>query len=194
MTGVQTCALPTRAAGGGGGRGFGGGGFGGGGGQPSRWNIALYHTYRIQEEILIRPGVPVLDLLNGSATSSNGGASRHEVELSGGLFHKGFGLRLQGTYKSGTTANGTGLPGSNDLRFSDLASISTFLFVNLDQQARVVKALPLLKGSRVTFRIENILNDILDVRDQNGNVPLGYQPGYIDPRGRVFELSFRKRF
>ena len=176
------------------GGGFSGGGFGGGGGQPSRWNIALYHTYRIQEEILIRPGVPVLDLLNGSATSSNGGASRHEVELSGGMFHKGFGLRLQGTYKSGTTANGTGLPGSNDLRFSDLAAVNAFLFVNIDQQARVVKAMPFLKGSRVTFRVENILNDIVDVRDQNGNVPLGYQPGYIDPRGRVFELSFRKRF
>lgn len=176
------------------GGGFGGGGFGGGGGQPSRWNIALYHTYRIQEEILIRPGVPVLDLLNGSATSSNGGASRHEVELSGGMFHKGFGLRLQGTYKSGTTANGTGLPGSNDLRFSDLAAVNAFLFVNIDQQARVVKALPFLKGSRVAFRVENILNDIVDVRDQNGNVPLGYQPGYIDPRGRVLELSFRKRF
>jgi hypothetical protein len=177
------------------GGGFGGGGFGGGGGgQPSRWNIALYHSYRIQDEILIRPGVPVLDLLNGSATSSNGGAPRHEVELSGGMFHKGFGLRLQGTYKSGTTANGTGLPGRNDLRFSDLAAINAFLFVNLDQQARVVKAMPLLKGSRVTFRVENILNDIVDVRDQNGKLPLGYQPGYIDPRGRVFELSFRKRF
>jgi len=181
---------------GGGGRGFGGGGrFGApGGGQPSRWNIALYHTYRIQEEILIRPGVPVLDLLNGSATSSNGGAPRHEVELSGGMFHKGFGLRLQGTYKSGTTANGTGLPGSNDLRFSDIAAVNAFLFVNLDQQARVVKAAPFLKGSRVTLRVENILNDIVDVRDQKGNVPLGYQQGYIDPRGRVFELSFRKRF
>ena len=182
------------AGGGGRGGGFGGGGFGGGGGQPSRWNIALYHTYRIQEEILIRPGVPVLDLLNGSATSSNGGASRHEVELSGGVFHKGFGLRLQGTYKSTTTANGTGLPGSNDLRFSDLAAVNAFIFVNLDQQASVVKALPVLKGSRITFRIENILNDIVDVRDQNGNVPLGYQQGYIDPRGRVFEVSFRKRF
>lgn len=185
---------PRGPSAGGGGRGFGGGGFGGGGGQPSRWNIALYHSYRIQDEILIRPGVPVLDLLNGSATSSNGGASRHEVELSGGMFHKGFGLRLQGTYKSGTTANGTGLPGSNDLRFSDLAAINAFLFVNIDQQARVVKALPLLKGSRVAFRVENILNDIVDVRDQNGKLPLGYQPGYIDPRGRVFELSFRKRF
>ncbi len=192
---------PRTASGGIGGRGF-GGGFGGGGprfgapggGQPSRWNIALYHTYRIEDEILIRPGVPVLDLLNGSATSSNGGASRHEIELSGGLFHKGFGLRLQGTYKSGTTADGTGLAGSNDLRFSDIAAINTFLFVNLDQQASVIKAVPLLKGSRIAFRIENILNDIVDVRDQNGNVPLGYQPGYIDPRGRVFELSFRKRF
>ena len=180
-----------RAAGG---RGFVGGGFGAGGGQPSRWNIALYHTYRIQEEILIRPGVPILDLLNGSATSSNGGAERHEVELSGGMFHKGFGLRLQGTYKSGTTAKGTGLPGSNDLRFSDIAAINVFLFVNLDQQASVVKAVPFLKGSRITLRVENILNDIVDVRDQNSNVPLGYQQGYIDPRGRVFALSVRKRF
>ena len=180
-----------RAAGG---RGFVGGGFGAGGGQPSRWNIALYHTYRIQEEILIRPGVPILDLLNGSATSSNGGAARHEVELSGGMFHKGFGLRLQGTHKSGTTAKGTGLAGSNDLRFSSVAAINAFLFVNLDQQARVVKAAPFLKGSRITLRVENILNDIVDVRDQNGNVPLGYQQGYIDPRGRVFELSVRKRF
>lgn len=181
--------------GGGGGRGFGGGGgFGPGGGMPSRWSLALYHTYRIEEEILIRSGVPVLDLLNGSAVSSNGGASRHEVELSGGVFHKGFGLRLQGTYKSGTTADGTGLPGSTDLRFSDLAAINAFLFVNLDQQARVVKAMPFLKGSRITLRIDNILNDVIDVRDQNGNVPLGYQPAYLDPRGRVFELSFRKRF
>lgn len=181
--------------GGGGGRGFGGGGgFGPGGGMPSRWSLALYHTYRIEEEILIRPGVPVLDLLNGSAVSSNGGASRHEIELSGGVFHKGFGLRLQGTYKSGTTADGTGLPGSTELRFSDLATINAFLFVNLDQQARVVKAMPFLKGSRITLRIDNILNDVIDVRDQNGNVPLGYQPAYLDPRGRVFELSFRKRF
>lgn len=161
---------------------------------PSRWSLALYHTYRIEEEILIRPGVPVLDLLNGSAVSSNGGASRHEIELSGGVFHKGFGLRLQGTYKSGTTADGSGLPGSNDLRFSDLAAINAFLFVNLDQQTRIIKAMPFLKGSRITLRVDNILNDVIDVRDQNGDVPLGYQPAYLDPRGRVFELSFRKRF
>jgi iron complex outermembrane recepter protein len=179
--------------GGGGPRGFGSGGgpMGGGG---SRWSLALYHTYRIQEEILIRPGVPVLDLLNGSATSSNGGAARHELELSGGVFHKGLGLRLQGNYKSGTRVDGSGLPGSSDLRFSDLATLTAFAFVDLDQQKSVVEAVPFLKGSRLTLRVDNVLNDIIDVRDQNGLVPLSYQPGFIDPRGRVFELSFRKRF
>ena len=160
----------------------------------SRWSLALYHTYRIQEEILIRPGAPLLDLLDGSATSSNGGASRHELELSGGVFHKGVGFRVEGTYKSGTRADGSGLVGSSDLRFSDLAALNAFIFVDLDQQKRLITAMPFLKGSRIRLRIDNVLNDIIDVRDQNGLVPLSYQPGFIDPRGRVFELSFRKRF
>jgi iron complex outermembrane receptor protein len=183
-----------RGPGGGGPRMGGGGGFGPGGGMSSRWNIALYHTYRIQEEILIGPGVPVLDLLNGSATSSNGGAARHELELSSGVFHKGLGFRLQGNYRSGTTVDGSALLGSSDLRFGDLTTLTAFMFVNLDQQEKLVKRLPFLKGSRITLRVDNVLNDVIDVRDDNGLVPLGYQRDYLDPRGRVFELSFRKRF
>ena len=127
-------------------------------------------------------------------SNSNGGAARHEIELSGGAFHKGVGFRLQGNYRSGTTVNGSALLGSSDLRFSDLTTLSAFLFVNLDQRGTLTKSLPFLKGSRITVRVNNVLNDILDVRDENGLVPLGYQPGLIDPRGRVFELSFRKRF
>jgi iron complex outermembrane recepter protein len=184
---------PRGPGGGGGGPRF-GGGFGPGSGMGSRWSLALYHTYRIQEEILIRPGGPVLDLLDGSATGSNDGAARHELELSGGVFHKGLGFRLQGTYKSATRADGSGLAGSSDLRFSDLAALNAFLFVDLDQQRSVINALPFLKGGRLSLRVDNILNDIIDVRNQNGLVPLSYQPAYLDPRGRVFELSFRKRF
>ena len=183
-----------RGGGGGGGPRMGGGGFGPGVQQPGRWQLALYHTYRIEEEITIRPGTPVLDLLNGSATSGNGGAARHELELSGGVFHKGLGFRLQGNYRSGTTVNGSALLGSSDLRFSDLTTLSAFVFVNLDQQTKLIKSLPVLKGSRITLRVDNVLDDVLDVRDENGLVPLGYQPGLLDPRGRVFELSFRKRF
>ena len=190
--------------GGGGGRpaGAGGGGGGGrgpmgmmpGGGQPSRWSLALSHTIRLQEKILIRPGVPVLDLLNGSATSNLGGSPRHDVTLSGGVFAKGMGFRLEGSYRSATRVDGNSLTGSSDLRFSDLASLNAFIFVSLDQRGKLTQKVKWLKGSRIAFRVENVFADVIDVRDNAGLVPLSYQPGLLDPQGRVFEISFRKRF
>jgi hypothetical protein len=163
-------------------------------GGPSRWQIALYHTYRIEDEILIAPGVPVLDLLDGSATSSLGGSPRHELSLTGGAFHKGIGLRFEGSYRSTTRADGNGLPGSSDLFFSDQFSLNLFSFISLDQRGGLTRKIPFLKGSRIAFRVENVLNDYVKVRDQNGDTPLSYQRGFLDPKGRTFELSFRKRF
>ncbi len=183
------------ARGGGFGRaGFGGGGFGGPGGGGGRWQISLYHSYQIQDEVLIAAGVPRLDLLNGSATSSLGGTPRHQAELSGGLFYKGLGTRITGNYRSKTRANGSGLPGSSDLRFSDLTALNVRLFLNFDDRGNLTKKIPLLKGSRLAFSIDNVFDDIIGVRDQNGTVPISYQPGYLDPVGRFYELSFRKRF
>ena len=188
--------------GGGGGRPAGAGGVGGrgpmgmmpGGGQPSRWSLALSHSIRLQEEILIRPGVPVLDLLGGSAISSLGGSPRHDVTLSGGVFAKGMGFRLEGSYRSATRVDGNSLTGTSDLRFSDLASLNAFIFISLDQRGKLTQKLKWLKGSRIAFRIENVFADVIDVRDDAGVVPLSYQPGLLDPQGRVFEISFRKRF
>lgn len=185
------------------GRGPGAGGPGGGrgpmgmmpgGGPPSRWQIALYHTYRLKDEILIAPGIPVLDLLDGSATSSLGGSPQHELSLNGGVFHKGMGLRFEGTYRGATRADGNGLPGSSDLYFSDQFSLNSFLFISLDQRGDLTKKIPFLKGSRIAFRVQNVLNDYIKVRDNSGATPLSYQRGFLDPEGRVFELSFRKRF
>ncbi len=171
-----------------------GGGLPGMGGAPSRWNLAVYHTYRLEDEILIRPGVPVLDLLNGSATGSMGGSPRHELTLSGGVFHKGIGLRMEGNYRGRTHVTGSALTGSGDLRFGDLASLTIYSFFNFDMQEKLVKKMPLLKGARIFIRVDNVLGDVIDVRDVNGAVPLSYQPGLLDPQGRVFEVSFRKRF
>jgi iron complex outermembrane recepter protein len=186
--------------GGGAGAGAGGGGrgpMGGmmpGGGMPSRWSLSLYHSYRLQEEVVIRPGLPVLDLLRGSAVSSLGGAPRHEVVLSGGVYHKGLGLRLEGNYRSATRVDGNSLTGTSDLRFGDLATLNAFFFVSLDQRGDLTKKNKWLKGSRIAFRVLNVLNDYIDVRDNMGLVPLSYQRGLLDPQGRVFELSLRKRF
>ncbi len=185
-------AVPAKPAGAGGG--FNPGMLPNGGRQPSRWQISLYDTWTLSDVALIRNGVPELDRLNGSAVDQNGATPAHAIELAGGVFYKGIGLRLSGNYRSASRVAGNPALGSGDLRFSDLATINTSFFIDLDSQGTLTKKIRLLKGGRLAFRIENILGDIIDVRDSNGNVPISYQPGYLDPRGRLFEVSFRKRF
>ncbi len=187
-----------RGGGGGGGRGGGGGGmagmFGGGpGGQPGRWSLGLYDTVQFTSRVLVAPGGPVLDLLNGDALSG-GGTPRHTAELNGGVFYKGLGTFFQGTWSTPTTVKASGLPGTSDLRFGSVANISLFLFADFNQRPKLIKDVPFLKGARLTFRIENLLGDRQRVTDGSGTVPLSYQPDYLDPRGRVITLQFRKVF
>lgn len=170
---------------GGGGRGF--GPFGGNGG---RWSISAYHTIKFVDEVDIARGLPTLDLLGGDATGQSGGTPRHAFELDGGWFNKGIGLRVNGAYQSGTRVNA----GNSALRFSDLTTLNLRLFVNFDQRKALVEKMPILKGTRLALRVDNLFNDIQDVRDANGLVPLRYQPGYLDPVGRSFEISLRKIF
>jgi hypothetical protein len=162
-----------------------------GGGQGGRWSLSLYDTIKFVDRIDVAAGVPSLDLLGGDATGQTGGTPRHSVELEGGWFNKGIGFRVNGTWQSGTTVT-TG--GASSLAFSDLATINLRAFVNFDQQKQLVEAVPFLKGSRLVLRVDNVFNDIQDVRDANGLVPLRYQKGYIDPVGRKLEIGFRKIF
>ena len=171
------------------------GGFGpGAGGRGGRWNISIYHAVRFAETIRIRPGLAELDLLDGSAIGSSGGVPRHGVELEGGVFLNGIGLRFTGNYQSGSRVDGGGLPGSTDLRFDDIATFGLRAFVNFDNKPQLTEALPFLKGSRLRLGVDNIFNAQQRVTNEAGEVPLRYQPGFIDPQGRVVSLSFRKRF
>lgn len=175
--------------GGRGGRGGPGGMFGGP--QGGRWQVSLYHTIKLTDKVLIRPGVPELDLLNGSATGSGGGSNRHLFELDGGLFNKGMGVRLSAKYDSGSTVTG-GTAG--DLKFGDLATFNLRFFVDLGQKPKLTEKLPFLKGSRLRLAVDNIFDAQRKITDANGRVPLNYQPGYIDPLGRYIELEWRKTF
>lgn len=192
---------PGAGRGPGGGGGFGGGGRGPGGfggpGSGGRWNIAVYHTVRFEDEVLIRSGVPVLDLLGGSATGSNGGSAQHEVEFDGGWFNKGIGVRLNGTWRQGSTVVGGPIAGggtASDLIFSDRMSINLRGFVDLNQREALIREMPFLRNARLRLSVDNIFNDRQSVRDDSGFVPLRYQQGFIEPQGRYVELAFQKRF
>lgn len=182
-----------RVGGGPGGRGGGMMGMMGGGGQPGRWSLGLYHTAQFESRVLIAPGGPLLDLLDGDAIAG-GGTPRHSIEFNGGVFYKGMGTFFNGTWKAPTTLEGTGLPGSSDLRFGSTTSVNLVMFMDFGQRAKLIEAVPFLKGARMSIRVENLLNSRQKVTDGTGTVPLSYQPDYIDPRGRIIGIQFRKMF
>ena len=187
---------------GGGGRGAGlgrlmGGGRRGGGGAGGRLQLGLFHTWHFTDEILIREGVPVLDLLNGSAVGGSGGQPRQEVELQAGLFKDGFGARLTAQWRSGTTVNGVADGGggtSSGLAFSDLATANLRLFANLDQQEGLIRRAPWLSDTRVTLSVNNLFDSRQRVTDAAGLTPAGYQPDYLNPLGRSVTIGLRKQF
>lgn len=180
---------------GGGGMRMGGGGRGGRGAamQPGqgRFNVSLYHTYRIQDEITIRDGLPVLDLLDGAAVGARGGQSRNEIQFQAGLFKSGMGGFLNANWKESTRVSG-GADASDDLSFSDLTTVNLNLFADLSSRQTWVAKYPWLKGARVSIGIDNIFDQKLDVRNGLGETPLSYQPDYLDPLGRTFRISLRK--
>ncbi len=180
----------TRPSGGGGGGFFPGGGRGGNGG---RWNISLSDTIELDNKVLVSPTGPTLDLLHGDALTG-GGVSRNVLSLEGGLFYNGFGTRFSGSYKSGTHVVGTGAPGSSDLTFGDLFTLDLRVFADLGRQQKLVKAAPFFKNTRLSFSVTNLFDARQKVTDQNGVVPLRYQPYLIDPTGRSFQVEFRKLF
>ncbi|MCW3846889.1 TonB-dependent receptor [Sphingomonas sp. LB-2] len=190
--------------GGGGGGGFRGGGGGGGRGGfqlggpngllAGRIQLSLYHTIHFRESVVIGPGLPVLDLLNGSATGSRGGQPRHEVEAQAGISKDGYGVRLIGKWQSGTEVRSGTLGSGNTLDFSPLGTLNLRAFIDLSQQIRLVRKHRWLLGTRVTLSVDNIFDARLRVTDQNGVVPLSYQPDLLDPQGRVIRISVRKLF
>jgi hypothetical protein len=173
-----------------GGRGPGGMGRGGPG---SRWNLSVYHTWRFTDTVRIAPGADTLDQLDGNAIAA-GGVPRHAIEFEGGLFRNGYGLRLEGEWNGPATVNGSGLPGSSDLRFGSTFNLDMRMFVNLDQLPSVVEQVPFLKGTRVSFTVDNLLDQRQRVTDQSGAVPLAFQAAFREPQGRVVGIDLRKMF
>ncbi|MBB6124074.1 TonB-dependent receptor [Sphingobium subterraneum] len=176
----------------GGGRGFGGGG-GGGFGQ-TRLQFSFYHTWHLREDILIAPGVPLLDLLDGATTGNSGGQPRHELEGRLGVNRNGLGARVDVNWQSATSVTGGSAANASSLRFSPLATVDLRLFASLGANRDLVKRMPWLRGTRVTFSVDNLFNQRQNVRNANGLVPVNYQPDYLDPSGRTIRLTIRKLF
>jgi hypothetical protein len=177
----------------GGGRGPGGGGFGQ---APTQGilQVALYHTIVFNDQMLVRSGGPLLDLLNGAAAGTTGGQPQQQVEIQAGVTYNNIGARLSGNWLSATTVNSGVASTLGNLNFSDIATVNLRLFANAGAMRSVVQKHPWLRGARITLAITNLFDQRIRVTDANGQTPLSYQPAYLDPTGRAVTLSVRKLF
>ncbi len=184
----------TNADGRGGGRGrgmrFGPGGDGDRDTRP-RYFLSFNHTIALENEILLAPGGPLFDQLDGEVLGG-GAINRHGSQLEGGIFWQGYGFRLSGRYIGDARLRGSGLPGSSDLFFGDLATFDLRLFADLGEVFG--KEDGWLKGLRVSLLADNVFDARRSVVDANGLVPEAYAPFRIDPTGRYLGFEVRKAF
>lgn len=160
----------------------------------TRIHFAAYHSWQIDDRILVHESGPLLDLLHGDAIGSGGGQPRHKIDLRAGISRNGIGARLSGKWQAATTVRGGTAAAPQDLRFSDLATFDLRLFANPGSRRALVERWPFLRGTRVSLSVNNLFNQRMSVTDAAGQTPISYQPAYLDPMGRSISISFRKLF
>ncbi|WP_312160101.1 TonB-dependent receptor [Phenylobacterium sp.] len=176
---------------GGPGGGRGPGGFGGGGPRGGVFQFGVYHTVAFRDDVLIRPGVPELDLLDGAALGSGGGSPRNQVDVQGNYTRNGLGAAVNAKWQSATHVDGG--PSGDDLKFSDLTTVNLRLFADLGMQP-IAREHRWLRGMRATLAVDNLFDARQDVTTPQGTTPISYQPDLMDPVGRSVRLTVRKLF
>jgi hypothetical protein len=160
--------------------------------------ISLFDTWYLRDTLLVRQGLPELDLLNGAPTSVTGTSvagtqSRHALDLRAVYTYHGMGAIFSTAWYSPTEVQGGSTATSSTLYFSALSTMDLRLFANLEE-APLTMQHSWAKGLRVYLGATNLLNEHQKVRDATGATPVGFEPGYIDPLGCVVTVSVRKVF
>ncbi|MEO8547722.1 MAG: hypothetical protein ABI422_05075 [Sphingomicrobium sp.] len=161
-------------------------------GPPTRLQLSASHTIVFSDEILVRPGLGSVDLLEGGAIGIGGGRVRHQLEGTAALTSGGMGARIGVTWRGKSTLQSriSGVT-AETLHFSPVLAVNFRAFTDA---RRLLPHSAWASGTRLSLNILNATNDRQQVRDSAGNTPLQYQPGYRDPIGRTIELELRKVF
>lgn len=181
-----------RGGPGGGGRAFGGGGGRGGfGGGGNLIRFTLNHSWVLKDEAVIRPGLPVLDQLDGS---SGQGIAAHRINALAAVKRDAWLLQATANWQSESRQMTGPLGSQTRLNFGSLAKIGLLTEFNPGQDVDFLLKNPWLRGSRIQLRVDNLFDARQRVTDENGEVPSAFAPNLIDPLGRVVRLTFRKQF
>lgn len=173
---------------GGGGPGMGGGGMGGGGfgGQPGQARVFMHFNYqhRIQDEIVVRPGLPVIDQLESGRQPRDQADGFVRLSKDGNMAGLTFSWRGESRIDGGV--------GGTDLTFEPYTTIGLEFTADLSSRPDLMKTAPWLKGVELQLNFGNIFEERQNVVSSTGSRPLNYQADYMDPYGRTVTFKIRK--
>jgi hypothetical protein len=162
-------------------------------GSSDRIEISAFDTWYLRDTILIRDGVPQLDLLSGAPSDASGGQPRHKVDVRAVTYKSGAGAVLSASWHSPTIVASNDPTAPDTLYFSSLGTVDFRLFADLARLPST-SAHAWAHGGRVYLGVTNLFDRRQSVHDATGATPIAFEPGYLDPPGRVITLSARKVF
>lgn len=153
--------------------------------------LTVNHSMVFSDRIVIRPGLPPVDLLGGGAIGIGGGRLRHQVDGTAAITSGGLGARIGVTWRGPSTLDSRIGEITDTLHFSPVFLLNLRAFADMKQ---IFPSSGIAKGLRLSLNVTNLTNDRQTVRDSLGTTPLQYQPAYRDPLGRTIEFEIRKVF
>lgn len=151
--------------------------------------LVATQVWRLRDTVTLRPGLPAINLLRGGTISGLGGQPRHEMELQGGVYDKGLGIRLVGKWQARTSTVASSV--SDSLYFSALGTLDATVFADLGELPHWQDR-KWAKNFRLFLSVDNLFNERIHVHNGRGSTPAGYQPAFMDPLGRTITVSIRK--
>jgi hypothetical protein len=159
----------------------------------NRVEFSLFDTWYLRDVTLIRSGIPELNLLDGAPSDVSGGEPRRKIEFHT-LYHRdGVGVLLAVAWRRPTVV-GSGDPAAPDpIYFSSLGTADLRVFLDLGHLP-LMRGAPWAQGARASLAVTNLFDRRLSVHDADGATPTAFEPGFLDPLGRVLALTIRKVF
>jgi len=145
-------------------------------------------TLKFEDHLQLRPGTPVLDLLDGE-TVTGGGTPRVQGYFYGGVNYLGNGFNFDGWYGGANRVRNDNP--ESELRFSSIFKLNLAAFISIHHFLREQEW---TKHTQVRVEVSNVTDSRTKVRDANGNTPNRLQGAYLDPVGRTVSLTIRKLF
>ncbi len=157
----------------------------------TKLQVTMSHTELLSNTLMIRPGLPVLDLLDGAAVGFGGAEPRNTTSASFALNHGPSGVRIDFRRRGPSKRLYGSLANPQLLEFDSLTTLDMKLYTDLGE---VFVGSKLARGTRLTVAIDNAFNRRQNVVGPDGYEPQAYQKIRRDALGRTIQFELRKAF